>query len=70
MADDFFPWEPSPSHTSIWPWIEAAVSSVFLFIPFLLPAKIFNLGAAISQSAAAFTDGGLASLSAQTSDPE
>jgi hypothetical protein len=70
MANNFFPWEPSPSHTSIWPWIEATVSSVFSFIPFLLPAKIFNPGAAISQSAAAFTNGGLASLSAHTSDPE
>ncbi|KAF2807134.1 uncharacterized protein BDZ99DRAFT_522766 [Mytilinidion resinicola] len=68
MANSFFPWEPQPSHTNIWPWIEAALSSVLAFVPLFLPAKLF--GSAISQSAAAFANGGLATLSPHSSDPE
>ncbi|OCK79267.1 hypothetical protein K432DRAFT_405744 [Lepidopterella palustris CBS 459.81] len=69
ITNDFFPPQPQPTKKNIWPWIEAALTSLLAFIPLIGKDKYINVRSAVGQSAAAFAVGGLSELSPKSSDP-
>lgn len=70
MTNDFFHWEPKPTKASPLPWIGAVVSTVLAFLPLPFGPAFMAIGTAFGASAAAFINGGLATIAPSADDPQ